>query len=384
MGKKSLIQSTSKKKKTGDKETVEEKPVVKAKAPAKTTPDKKTSQKVKPAEKEKEASPPKKITLKELIFKKFESLDKGRGIAEPVAGKTYANYVSPPFFTGKSSEEIEKIQTILFRKFSMADVIAAAEKAAAEKAAAEKAAAEKAAAEKAAAEKAAAEKAASAQKKAPTPAPKKNPDPQEKVMKIALGAFVLVILYLVMVSYSNMNTFHLKAKGNNAELWQGKFSPNGENKLMVLPGAQLPEGIKSAGSREDIFPFVAKYFLNQADRFYNVPGIPDFNSIESSLSRAKAYAVTPELEKEVLARLTAIDFTVLLNKAEIAIKNGTPENLEAALSYLSDAKRLDLDEAKIQLIDSKLDGVKSMIAKMNPEEEPPSLEPETMDDKSTH
>ncbi|MBU4317154.1 MAG: hypothetical protein KKF30_07770 [Proteobacteria bacterium] len=261
---------------------------------------------------------------------------------------------------------------------------AAAEKAAAEKAAAEKAAAEKAAAEKAAAEKAAAEKAASAQKKAPTPAPKKNPDPQEKVMKIALGAFVLVILYLVMVSYSNMNTFHLKAKGNNAELWQGKFSPNGENKLMVLPGAQLPEGIKSAGSREDIFPFVAKYFLNQADRFYNVPGIPDFNSIESSLSRAKAYAVTPELEKEVLARLTAIDFTVLLNKAEIAIKNGTPENLEAALSYLSDAKRLDLDEAKIQLIDSKLDGVKSMIAKMNPEEEPPSLEPETMDDKSTH
>ncbi|MBU4053554.1 MAG: hypothetical protein KKA41_04235, partial [Proteobacteria bacterium] len=154
MGKKSLIQSTSKKKKTGDKETVEEKPVVKAKAPAKTTPDKKTSQKVKPAEKEKEASPPKKITLKELIFKKFESLDKGRGIAEPVAEKTYANYVSPPFFTGKSSEEIEKIQTILFRKFSMADVIAAAEKAAAEQAAAEKAAAEKAAAEKAAAEKA--------------------------------------------------------------------------------------------------------------------------------------------------------------------------------------------------------------------------------------
>jgi hypothetical protein len=459
MGKKSLIQSTSKKKKTDNRETAEEKPVVKAKATGKTATDRKSAPKPKSSEKGKDAAPPKVFTLKDLLFKKFEPLDQGRTPVEPVVVKTSSNYASPPFFAGKSPEEIEKMRSILARKYSMAELIAAAEKAAAEKAAAEKAAAEKVAAEKAAAEKAAAEKAAaekaaaekaaaekvaaekaavekaaaekaaaekaaaeraaaekvaaekaaaekaaaekaaaekaaaekadarkaaSVKTLAPLPPPKKPSDPQEKVMKISLGAFALVILYLVMVSYSNMNTFHLKAKGSNIELWQGKFSPNGDELVVVLADVKLPSEMKATGSQKDIFPFVAKYYIDQADRLYQVPGIPDFKNIEYFLDQSMEFAVTPELEKEVSSRLTAIDFSVLLNKAEIAIQSGTPENLEVALEYLGDAKRLDLDQAQAQLIADKTNDVQSRIANLDPEKGAPPAEPETVDKTPSH
>jgi hypothetical protein len=399
MGKKSLIQSTSKKKKSANNETLEKKQVVKGKSGPKAAPDKKTTQKEKASEKGVEVTALKAMSLKDILFKKFEPMGKNTVLAESVASRKSANYASPSFFTKETPEEIEKIKTIQFRKFSMVDLIAAAEKAAAEKAAAEKAAAEKAAAEKAAAEKAAAEKAAAEKaaaekaaaekaaapkKQVPLPAPQKKPDPQEKVMKLSLGAFALIILYLVMVSYSNMNTFHLKAKGNAIELWQGKFSPNGENLVKAFPGAQLPAGLKHTGSKEEIFPFVVGYYLNQADAQYKVPGIPDFKSIESSLVLAKEYAVTPELEQEVLSRLTAIDFTVLLNKAESAIQSGTPENLEAAMMYLADAKKLHLDDAQSKLITDKMSDVRSRIANLHPEKETSPQEPETESKKLSH
>ena len=241
---------------------------------------------------------------------------------------------------------------------------AAAEKAAAEKAAAEKAAAEKAAAEKAAAEKAAAEKAAAEKASVPPPPVKKvkkPADPQEKVMKIGLGVFAFLILYLVLVSYSNMNTYSLKDKDGAVELWQGHFSPTGEELVVVLPGAQMTDSMAPSGSPKEIFPFVVNYYLNKADMIYDVPGIPDFKSIEAYLNKAQPYAATTELKKEINIRRTSINFAVLLNKAEIAVSNGSPEGLESALNYLNEAKKLDIDDMKTELVVKKIQSIKSTL-----------------------
>ena len=150
MGKSSLIKSTSKKKKTKKEagETTDKKKTVKAK----------TTSKAKAANTTKK-TPAKKITIKELIFKKFETYQPKELYIPPTDPERNGRYTAPPSVTGGDAD-VQRIKKLLFSKYDWESVKAAAEKAAAEKAAAEKAAAEKAAAEKAAAEKAAAEKAA--------------------------------------------------------------------------------------------------------------------------------------------------------------------------------------------------------------------------------
>ncbi len=167
MGKKSLIKSTAKKKVTQTKKTAAKKPDPNTKPSVKT---KKTAPKAKSDAKTKQTDTkppakkvtvtPKKLTMKELLFKKFEPTALQKKLSAADVDLVTGNFTAPPFVFSDNDKNNQKIKKLLFNTYNMEILKAAAEKAAAEKAAAEKAAAEKAAAEKAAAEKAAAEKAA--------------------------------------------------------------------------------------------------------------------------------------------------------------------------------------------------------------------------------
>jgi len=173
MGKNSLLKSTAKKKKKiKPKAAAKAKasPKTKAAAKAKASPKTKAAPKAMPAPKAKirTAAPPKKpppktekkkVSMKELIHKKFDKWKPDKLYRVSQDEKYLKGFAAPPFVSG-SEEEILRIKELLLKKFDLVEIKAAAEKAAAEKAAAEEAAAEKAAAEEAAAEKAAAEKAA--------------------------------------------------------------------------------------------------------------------------------------------------------------------------------------------------------------------------------
>ncbi|MBW2680492.1 MAG: histone H1-like repetitive region-containing protein [Deltaproteobacteria bacterium] len=172
MGKNSLLKSTAKKKKkTKPKAAAKAKGTPKAKAAVK----RKAAPKAKPAAKTKAAPRAKKIiapqakkpapktkkklSMKELILKKFDTWKPDKLYTVSPDEKYLKGFAAPPFVSG-SEQEILRIKELLLKKFDLAEIKAAGEKAAGEKATAEKAAGEKAAAEKAAAEKAAAEKAA--------------------------------------------------------------------------------------------------------------------------------------------------------------------------------------------------------------------------------
>ncbi|MCD6185780.1 MAG: hypothetical protein J7K84_08350 [Deltaproteobacteria bacterium] len=143
MGKKNLTKSTTKKK-TKTKKT----------AAKKTTATKKGAKTTK-----------KKITLKDLIFKKFDTWKPEESFKVEIDKEALKAYTAPPFITG-SPDDTDRIKNILFKKFDpetmrkqIEELKAMAEQEAVEKAAIEKAEAErKAAEEKAALEKAAAEK----------------------------------------------------------------------------------------------------------------------------------------------------------------------------------------------------------------------------------
>lgn len=188
MGKKKLIKSTAKTKKvksaSGKKKAVKKKAVTKAAAKKITS------------------SIPKEISIKDLIFKKFDRWQPDKLYVVDRDAQFLQSYKATPFFA-ENTEETKRIKKLLFLQFDL-EVIRkqAAEKAAvkkaeeekaalakaeAEKIAAEKAAAEKAAAEKVAAEKAAAEKAAMEKIAAEKAAIKKAAEEKIAMEKAALA-----------------------------------------------------------------------------------------------------------------------------------------------------------------------------------------------------
>jgi hypothetical protein len=167
MGKKSLIKSTSKKKRAPKKAAPAAKPKknapAKKAAPAKPKPAAKSKPAPKPVKKaapKKAAPKTKPVSVKALLKKKFDIVTPTVLYTVPAKMVAKSTFTAPERLAGFKAEDAKRIKRLLANTYSEKDLKAAAEKAAAEKAAAEKAAAEKAAAEKAAAEKAAAEKAA--------------------------------------------------------------------------------------------------------------------------------------------------------------------------------------------------------------------------------
>jgi hypothetical protein len=116
MGKKSLIKSTSKKKKT----TSKKKDTDKKSKPEKKTVTKQTSASQKaPAKKKapaKEKVSEKKMSLKDLIFRKFEKQFAETVSAAETEKRTYS---APPIITASDDKEAARIKALLFKKFDL-------------------------------------------------------------------------------------------------------------------------------------------------------------------------------------------------------------------------------------------------------------------------
>ena len=257
---------------------------------------------------------------------------------------------------------------------------AAAEKAAAEKAAAEKAAAEKAAAEKAAAEKAAAEKAANEKaalekaeairqaaeqksevevtyesKAAKKPAePKKPSDPVDNTVKLIAAGVAFLMLLVIGASISNSTKYYLAENQGALEIWKGKFAPLGKKLIVALPGVAAPETIAAVYSADEVYPLAFDYYIDKEDALLDVSGIPDFDSIKSTLQTALEYGSTSELKQKAYTRLDTIDRIILTYKADVAASRGTIEGLAVAIGFLEDAIRLTSDPALKEMLEQKI------------------------------
>ncbi|MGD9234474.1 MAG: hypothetical protein PVH67_11515, partial [Desulfobacterales bacterium] len=380
MGKDSLVQSTTKGKKSAAKKKAAKKTSAKvkaapkakaaAKAKAKAAPKAKAAAKAKAAPKPKAAAkaapaPKKKpVSVKDLLQKKFPvwKPEKLYSVA-PDKGDA-KDFTAPPFVSG-SEEEQKRVKELLMKKFDMAEIKAAGEKAAAERAEAEKTAAEKAAAEKAAAEKATAEKAAAekaaAEKAAAEPEVSVSyeppdsddtipADPMEKAIKYGVAAFVLLIALIVGSSMINQGKYYIQSTDGALNIFQGRFAPMGEELLISLPGVQAPEKAKDIYSKTDVYPLIFNYYVEKADTLLKVAGLPDFEGIKTYVNKARPYAVTPESKDIVFKRLSNIDLLILLYKANVAASKSTLADLKEAKAFLSEASRLDIDDMQLALI----------------------------------
>jgi hypothetical protein len=180
-----------------------------------------------------------------------------------------------------------------------------------------------------------------------------------KTKKYIFIIVLAVLLFITtMTSHSNRNNYYVKYKAGAVEISKGRFSPLGKELFIIMPGAQPPSPAKKVYNREEIFPYIARYYIDKADAVLDVPGLPDFDGIRTYLNKSLSFAITPDLQKEAGIRLDRIDRMVLLYKADIAVSKDTITELKAALEYLNRSSSLGPDAIESELIRHKIESIR--------------------------
>jgi len=179
---------------------------------------------------------------------------------------------------------------------------------------------------------------------------------------ISIIVLAILIVITILTSRSNKDNYFIKYKDGAVEVWKGRFSPLGKKFFITMPGAQPPNPIKEAYSREEVFPLIAKYYIDKADAVLDVPGLPDFEGMRTYLNKSLSFAITSDLEQAAHTRLNKIDRMVLLYKADIAVSKDSIPELKTALEYLNRENTLGPDEMESGLIQQKIDSIRARMA----------------------
>jgi len=358
MGKDSLPKSTSKKSASAEKKTTSAKKAAstkKASAPKKASATKKTSAPKKTASKTtqtpkakavakkgssktpkaakpkvtaKKAKAParkKKLTTKELLFKKFDVWKPDELFRPAAAVRSSTGFTAPPLVSSDDEAEVSRIRKLLFKTFDLSEPDADAPP----------------------------------PPISTPPLMEKRSDPMATMIKYALIGFALLVALVVKVSVSNRANYYIEPAKTGVEIRQGIFAPIGQERFLLLEDAQAPESLQTVYSKKAVYPFVFNHYVKNADKLLEKPGMPDFEGIKAYLNKAVPYAVTEKHHKLVTARLNNIDQMILLIKADVAASKETIADHEAALEYLKQAEALDVDESKSALIKEKVAAVES-------------------------
>ena len=317
------------------KDAAKSRPVAKPKSVAKTKgkkvmetnpkPKAKTKTTAKTKEKKVAAAKKPRVSIRDLLFKKFAVGAPERPVAASALEKKRPAKIpeSPPFVTGYDEEETKRIRAMLFKKFDLkgeAPVEVVEE----------------------APEGEAVTTPPPVEERVPEYQPAASvssggPEPMAKGIKVGLWALAVLMAIIIGTSFSNRAKFYLKDVDGVVQVWRGKFAPAGEELLLSLDGIKTQEPRKDVYTKEEIYPMVFSYFQDKADVVLDEPRGPDFGKIKAHLYQAASYAPTKELREKVRLRLKSMDFIVLFHKADIAFGRGTLPDLEAARTYLDRA-----------------------------------------------
>jgi len=174
------------------------------------------------------------------------------------------------------------------------------------------------------------------------------------MLKYVIGCLVFLLVIIIFASILNVNNYYLKYDDGAVEIWKGRFSPAGKERLIMMPGLLEPKFVKDVYSKEEVFPIICNYYISKASALLDVPGKPDFKGIKTYLNRALSYATTDTLKDTVNARLNSVDIMVFIYKADVAESRHTLSGFEEAMNYLTKASSLDPGEMEIKLIDQKI------------------------------
>ncbi|MBA2881247.1 hypothetical protein HNR65_001573 [Desulfosalsimonas propionicica] len=200
----------------------------------------------------------------------------------------------------------------------------------------------------------------------PPVAEKKEPPLDPKL--IGLIAIVgLLFLLIIGASFRNADNYYLKQTDRAIEIWKGKFSPRGQEKIVTLPGQQAPETEKAIYARKEALSLAFNHFMDRADALSEAEDLIDFQSIRENLEKAKKYASTDQQKQRVNQRLETMDFLMLLYKANVASEKQTLESLENAMEFLERAAALDISERARRSLEDRMTAIQESASELEEE-----------------
>lgn len=194
--------------------------------------------------------------------------------------------------------------------------------------------------------------------------PEEEPDPMKKMLVYAGAALALIVFLIFVASLQNMRKYYVVERDDAVEVWKGRFSPMGRQKLAVLPDVKPPAETKEVYTRQDVFPMLFAHYIQKADTSMEAAGSPDFRKIKSILTQAGAYVTSAEDRAIITDRLKMIDRTILLYKADVAVEKGTIKDLQAAQAHLGRAAALQPDPILTNFIQQKMVSIQEQIASL--------------------
>lgn len=182
------------------------------------------------------------------------------------------------------------------------------------------------------------------------------------ILKYVIGILVFLMVLIIFFSAANVNNYYMKYKDGAVEIWKGRFSPAGKERLIMMPGLPKPEFIKKVYSKEEVFPIICNFYMQKASTLLEVPGEPDYKGIKTYLDKALTYATTDALRDSVQARLNSAYVMVFIYKADMAASRRSLRGFEKALEHLAKASSLDPNDVEKELISQKIELIQGAMA----------------------
>jgi len=211
---------------------------------------------------------------------------------------------------------------------------------------------------------------------------KKWRDPKSKAVTVlAVGVIFLMVLVIV-ASTLNRADYYLKSANGAIEIWRGRFSPMGKERILILPGAQPPPSDKNVYSENEINVIVFNYYIDRADMLLEDAGMPDFSGIKLYLKMALAYGVSDDMRQAAYNRLNTIDMMIYLYKADVAASKGNLAGFQTALEHMGKAAELKLNPAQSKLVKMRIQSIHELMATIeNKNTAPPGAPVRTLPDR---
>ena len=287
MGKNSLIKSTAKKKNDDSKTN---KPASTKASKTKATQAPKKTKSVKAAAKKTGAS---KKDRTALLFKQFTT---GK-FSQTSSTSAQSNFKTPPPFIQTSDpSERERIRALLFRRYSMAEIVSMSGVRTTDFAKVvphqEDLRPDIEQAQSIPLSIASTETGPPLdQNGSGLPLNGEPTDPLSRMVKYAAVIFAAVIIILLVASYQNSQKYFVVEKDNGIEIWRGEFAPMGKRIFTTLEGYNMSEPLLKEYHRQEIYPLIFSFYLDKADTLLEVQTRPDFEAIETHLHNAQEYAL---------------------------------------------------------------------------------------------
>ena len=181
----------------------------------------------------------------------------------------------------------------------------------------------------------------------PPPPPPTRPSepPLSGPMMFLVGCLAVIFGILLIASGMNTSKYYMKQKGDDLEIWQGTFSPDGRKLLMTVPDAKAPETEKEVYSKKEALTPIFNFYMLKASERSQEKGVLDLEDIRETLDEARSYAVTSAQKQRVDSRLNQLQYMSLLYKAEMAGDEKTLAGFDRALLLLNQATSLKYIEA---------------------------------------